>query len=54
VSTVDLRVPVLGDRRNGGGHGGHIMLRRFGRAVPRRAHILRALVNGEARALLNE
>ena len=26
-------VPVLGDRRNGGRHGGHIMLRRFGRAA---------------------
>ncbi len=26
-------VPALGDRRIGGGHGGHIMLRRFGRAA---------------------
>jgi len=47
-------IPVLGDRRNGAGHSGHIMLRRFGRAVPRGAHILRVLVNGEACALLSE
>jgi hypothetical protein len=44
-------VPALGERPIGGGHGGHIILRRFGHAA-RWAHILRVLVNSEVCALL--
>lgn len=45
--------PALDDGRSGGGHGSHIMLRRFGRAT-RQAHILCVLVNSEVCARSDE
>jgi hypothetical protein len=43
-------VPTLGDRPIGAGNGGHIMLRRFGRAACP-AHILRVSVDRKVCAL---